>query len=339
MKPIIKNVVAAISVTALLSSAIGLSSYSFSKSLNNFKGVYSLFALAEESSYEQVTQVTVADRQVDATSIKSLVSTNNDYVLYLTAVDLDDLGGLAEIKVGYNLGGLKYNGKREGLSNVVYSSLTSNGVTINATDIYLPESFKNPWFVITEVEISKSSAEHSLAIEGATPWVLASIPTTSKTGTAKRIATGDLATTLELPVLNQSDYTLQNRVYVYNADTSITVLPTISTQMIEGEVDSFFTISGSYSTSKGSVTYNDVTYDSCLQMERGTSVQFTLPKSATVTFVFDGCYSSAKINGTEYSTGENGIIKMDLAEGYYELTQRDKINLFYIEISEILSTI
>ena len=97
--------------------------------------------------------------------------------------------------------------------------------------------------------------------------------------------------------------------------------------------NSFFTVSGNTSTSKGSVTYNGNTYSTCLKMESSTSITFTLTKSATITIVFGSTDSAnVKIDGAKENADSTRIITKTLSSGSHTITKADSANVFYISI-------
>ena len=93
-----------------------------------------------------------------------------------------------------------------------------------------------------------------------------------------------------------------------------------------------FTISGNYSTSKGSAKVNGTTYTTCLKMETETSIKFTIEKPMTLTLVFASTEigKKVKIDGTNYTTDSNATVSVQLAAGEHTITKGDSINLFYI---------
>lgn len=104
----------------------------------------------------------------------------------------------------------------------------------------------------------------------------------------------------------------------------------------DGINSKFYTITGSLATTKGSVTYNDITINQCLKMESSTSIKFT--GSGTLTLVFGGTTSAAsakvKVDGQTYTTDENGIATIKLASGTHNITKGDAIFLFYMSFVE-----
>ena len=94
------------------------------------------------------------------------------------------------------------------------------------------------------------------------------------------------------------------------------------------------TVTGNYSTAKGSVTYGGVTYTTCVKMESSTKIVFTLSAETDVTFVFGGSTSAAskqfKLNGTAYTLGSDGTLTKTLSAGTYTITKSASINLFAI---------
>ncbi|MBR1688695.1 MAG: pectate lyase [Prevotella sp.] len=97
----------------------------------------------------------------------------------------------------------------------------------------------------------------------------------------------------------------------------------------------FFTITGNYSNSKGTATYNGKTYTICLKLESATSIKFTTTKKMKLTLVFaDGETGSIKIDGTK-TTSTSNVLTADLEAGEHTLTKADTRNLFYISLTEI----
>ena len=94
---------------------------------------------------------------------------------------------------------------------------------------------------------------------------------------------------------------------------------------------SFYTITGSFSNSKGSVEVNGTTYSWCLKMEGSTNVAFTTTDTLTLYLVFDSPTANIKIDGTKV-TAANGIIQRRLAPGAHSLTKADSNNLYYINL-------
>ena len=97
-----------------------------------------------------------------------------------------------------------------------------------------------------------------------------------------------------------------------------------------GLTSSFFTITGSTSDGKGSVTYNGVTYDKCLKMESKTNITFKASSKGKLTLVFKEASKNIVVNDTEYTTDTNGIATVDVAAGNVTVTKGDAINLFYM---------
>ena len=101
-----------------------------------------------------------------------------------------------------------------------------------------------------------------------------------------------------------------------------------------GMTSDFYSITGSTSDSKGSVTFNGLTLTTCLKMESRTNISFTAPSAGKLTLVFGGTTAasgkSVKINGTEAKVGSDGTVTVDVAKGAVTVTKGDAINLFYM---------
>ena len=101
-----------------------------------------------------------------------------------------------------------------------------------------------------------------------------------------------------------------------------------------GMTSSFYTITGSTSDTKGSVTYNGLTLTKCLKMESKTNIAFTAPSAGKLTLVFGGTAAASgktvNVNGTAATVGTDGIVTVDVAAGNVTVTKGDSINLFYM---------
>lgn len=95
----------------------------------------------------------------------------------------------------------------------------------------------------------------------------------------------------------------------------------------------FYTITGSYSDSKGTASVNGVTYNYCLKMETKTTITFTTTETLTLTLVFDKVGANIKIDGTKVATTDGYVLTYELAAGSHTLTKADSNNLYYINMS------
>ncbi len=97
--------------------------------------------------------------------------------------------------------------------------------------------------------------------------------------------------------------------------------------------NSFYSISGNYSNSKGQATVNGVTYTDCLKIESSTSIKFTITEAMTLTLVFaEGKVPNIKIDGTKVVAESGNVITYELEAGSHEITKADSHNLFYINL-------
>ena len=95
---------------------------------------------------------------------------------------------------------------------------------------------------------------------------------------------------------------------------------------------SIVTVSGNYSTSKGSATYDGVTYTTCVKMESSTEITVNASKAYTMTLVFgDSETASVAIDGTKY-TGTGSTYTASIAAGTTTLTKNASVNLFLIAL-------
>lgn len=89
--------------------------------------------------------------------------------------------------------------------------------------------------------------------------------------------------------------------------------------------------SGSYSNSKGSVTYAGNAYGNCIKMESATSVEIKPSFDCLVTLVFDAASKRISIDGKTYSTDGNGMYAFKAKAGTtYALKKGDVLNLFLV---------
>ena len=92
-------------------------------------------------------------------------------------------------------------------------------------------------------------------------------------------------------------------------------------------------VTGNYSTSKGSVTINGTKYTTCVKMESSTSIKVTVSGSVTVKLYFDGASKSFKLNGSSKTTSSSGTWSGGFTSGTLTITKGDSMNLYAIEIS------
>jgi pectate lyase len=101
-----------------------------------------------------------------------------------------------------------------------------------------------------------------------------------------------------------------------------------------GTTSSFYAISGSLSTTKGTVSYNGLTLTQCLKMESATSISFNAAQSGVLTLVFNtDNYGDVKINGTTTPKASAGVLQVNLGAGTHTITKATSCNLFYMSFS------
>jgi pectate lyase len=99
--------------------------------------------------------------------------------------------------------------------------------------------------------------------------------------------------------------------------------------------NSFFTVNGNGSDSKGKVTVDGVEYTTCLKMESATTIDFTLTDKRKMTLYFgESETASIKINGNKI-TGSGSIYSQVMEPGSYTLTKDKSVNLFYIKLEPV----
>lgn len=96
-----------------------------------------------------------------------------------------------------------------------------------------------------------------------------------------------------------------------------------------------FTISGNYSTDKGSVTVDGVTYNTCLKMETATSITFTTAKKMEMTLYFGTSDTKCDIKIDDVRTDGDmatHTLTATLEAGTHTLKKQSSCNLFYIKL-------
>ena len=101
----------------------------------------------------------------------------------------------------------------------------------------------------------------------------------------------------------------------------------------DGIKSSFFTITGNLSTSKGTVTYNGLTLNTCLKLESSTNIAFTLSNNSKLTLVTDTSTVDFKLDGKKMSTNSSGVTTVDISAGAHTITKASSGNLFLLIIS------
>lgn len=91
------------------------------------------------------------------------------------------------------------------------------------------------------------------------------------------------------------------------------------------------TVSGNYSTSKGTVTYDGQTYSTCVKMESSTVIYIHPTFDCTVTLVFDLASKRLNLDGTTCTTDSDATYSFEAtANTTYTLKKGDSMNLFLI---------
>lgn len=109
----------------------------------------------------------------------------------------------------------------------------------------------------------------------------------------------------------------------------------VSHSFENGIESEYFTINGNTSSSKGSVTYNGVTYTKCLKIESSTTITFTTTQTMTLTLVLGNSDKfNIKIDG-EKIAGTTNVITVTLDAGTHTITKADSTNLYYIALDVV----
>ena len=101
--------------------------------------------------------------------------------------------------------------------------------------------------------------------------------------------------------------------------------------------NTFFSVIGNYSNSKGTATVDGTTYTTCLKIESSTSISFTTSAKMKMTLYFGSGDSKVniKVDGTKVSGDTTTkTLTADLEPGSHQLTKADSCNLFYIKLEK-----
>lgn len=101
---------------------------------------------------------------------------------------------------------------------------------------------------------------------------------------------------------------------------------------LQGKTSDFFNIVGNLSTTKGTVTYKDLSLTTCLKVETSTQISFTTTEASVLTMVFPtDCNKKIMVDGEEV-TITNGIASVNLEAGPHSISKRDAILLYYLSV-------
>ena len=103
---------------------------------------------------------------------------------------------------------------------------------------------------------------------------------------------------------------------------------------------SIVTVSGNYSTNKGTATIDGTSYSTCVKMESATNISVTVDKKVTMTLYFSSADTKtnakidgkkpAEINAVIDSTAKTMTVTLDA--GSHTITKQDTCNLFGIKL-------
>lgn len=102
--------------------------------------------------------------------------------------------------------------------------------------------------------------------------------------------------------------------------------------------DAFTVTNGSYSTSRGTVTVNGVTYKNALKIDSKVTVTFTTDKEMMITLVLSSQKANTiGIDNIKFTADSNFIVTTKLAAGSHTIIKNGSESaLFYIALSDIL---
>lgn len=97
-----------------------------------------------------------------------------------------------------------------------------------------------------------------------------------------------------------------------------------------GISSTYYNITGSLSSSKGTVTYAGLTLTQCLKIESSTNISFSNTSQGNLTLVFNDDFNGAiKIDGTSYHA-TNGELVLSIEPGNHVVTKDETANLYLI---------
>lgn len=106
---------------------------------------------------------------------------------------------------------------------------------------------------------------------------------------------------------------------------------------------SIVTVSGNYTTNKGTATIDGTSYSTCVKMESATNISVTVDKKVTMTLYFSSADSKtnakidgkkpAEVNAVIDSTAKTMTVTLDA--GSHTITKQDTCNLFGIKLVPI----
>jgi len=101
----------------------------------------------------------------------------------------------------------------------------------------------------------------------------------------------------------------------------------------DGLNSDYFKITGNISTSKGTVTYGELTLTTCLKLESSTLISFTLSENSKLTVVTNSLTSNFKLDGNKIVTDTTGVTTVEISEGEHTITKADSGYIYMLIIS------
>ena len=95
---------------------------------------------------------------------------------------------------------------------------------------------------------------------------------------------------------------------------------------------SIVTVSGSYSTSKGTATIDGTAYTTCVKMETNTSISLTLDKEVNATFYFADTETASMVLDGNKITATGSTYTTTLESGSHTIAKDKSVNLFGIKL-------
>lgn len=239
-------------------------------------------------------------------------SSNYNMLERVSTTDATDIPGTREI-LHYNIA---YSGTIIKNANLSSSKVSNNSWTISGVSVTSGDFESLDMNQLSKERKSDGSLPDITFMKPKSSSDLQNLGYTAGGTTTTTEATATATTSTSAPTTNTNS---SSSNYIHNFTTS------------EKNSD-FFDITGNLSTSKGTITYSDLTLTKCLKIESSTSIKFTTNESMTLTLVFNPDSSSnIKVDGEKHSLS-NGILTLDLAAGSHEITKASVANLYYISL-------
>ncbi|SHF73819.1 Por secretion system C-terminal sorting domain-containing protein [Flavobacterium fluvii] len=158
----------------------------------------------------------------------------------------------------------------------------------------------------------------------------------AKTTTISGIPTADVSFSVVTNGTSGTPVTLTGTIAIGSATPS----DQIHNFTASGTTNTFYTISGDLSTSKGTVVYGSSTLTQCIKTNTAVAITYTTSQASTLMLLFATAGSTIKIDNTTYTAtaavapNTGGVITVNLLAGTHNIARGNSENaLFYMKTS------